>query len=129
MNKINSPLKVSSELGSKIKKLSPVTGAAESADAKVAFERLLKQASVSMFVEEEEDGVEGAGKKMEVSPKSQGEAVKASAAWESPTTPTSRLESTASDNSPRDVEVPTKSPLHPRPRSQSPRPILQIRSR
>ena len=92
-NKMNSPLKVSSELGNKIKKLSPVTGAAESADAKVAFERLLKQASVSMFMDNEESGREN-------------DTVKVIQARESPTTPTSRLESTAPDNSPRDVEAP-----------------------
>ena len=53
-NKINSPLKVSTELGNKIKKLSPVTGASESSDAKEAFERLLKEASMSMFVDDED---------------------------------------------------------------------------
>ena len=44
----NSPLKANSDLGQRIKKLSPVTGALESQETKLAFERLLKQASESM---------------------------------------------------------------------------------
>ena len=50
-----SPLKPTSELGGRIKKLSPVTGAAESTDAKEAFERLLQEASISMFVDDDDD--------------------------------------------------------------------------
>ena len=52
-----------------------------------------------MFVDDEDCDVK-------MSPEGENEVDVAVPSWGSPTTPTSRLESTASDNSPRDVEVP-----------------------
>ena len=154
-----SPLKPTSELGGKIKKLSPVTGAAESTDAKEAFERLLQEASVSMFVDDGDDidaagnidddkgkdfppakldEMEGVLKRRALSDDMNDSIIVGNAkdtsvevddndndgnnddddddddaipSWgsnkeeRSPVTPTTRLESTAQDNSPRDVEL------------------------
>jgi hypothetical protein len=131
---VKSPLKMNTELGGKIKKLSPVTGAAESTDAKEAFERLLKEASVSMFVDDDEDEIPGVSvtgtplTPMVVPDKASKGAALAEIdnssddnsdddvlpSWsgannntQSPVTPTTRLEFTAQDNSPRDVETTT----------------------
>jgi hypothetical protein len=53
---LNSPLKARTGLGSTIKKLSPVSGAAQTGDAKKAYDRLLQQAALSMFEDEDADG-------------------------------------------------------------------------
>jgi len=52
---LNSPLKATYGLGSTIKKLSPVSGASQTEEAKRAYDRLLQQAAMSMFSNEDGD--------------------------------------------------------------------------
>ena len=54
---LNSPLKATHGLGSTIKKLSPVSGAKQTEEAKRAYDRLLQQAAMSMFNDEDGDDV------------------------------------------------------------------------
>ena len=54
---LNSPLKANSGIGSTIKKVSPVTGAAGTEEARMAYDRLLREAAVSMF-DDDEDGAD-----------------------------------------------------------------------
>ena len=66
---LNSPLKATTVLGSTIKKLSPISGAIQTIEAKNAYDRLLQQASLSMFdgddVQNEENNMKNYRTKME----------------------------------------------------------------
>jgi len=60
---LKSPLKATTGLGSTIKKLSPVSGAAQTDEAKRAYNRLLQQAAMSMFSNDDGDNeLAGIGK-------------------------------------------------------------------
>ena len=52
---LKSPLKATTGLGSTIKKLSPVSGAAQTDGAKRAYNRLLQEAAMSMFSNDDEN--------------------------------------------------------------------------